>query len=90
MSSVESILLIILGIGFAVLLVMGIILTFVIIRIFTNVKHVTERVDETTENLSGAVGYVAKKVGPVAVSMIGSMMLRGAKSKIKRSKGDKK
>lgn len=87
MSNVESVLLIVLGIGFAVLLVLGIILTVIVIKIFTNVRRVTQRVDDATENINSSIGYIARKFGPGAASFVGSMLWKRAKSSVKKKVG---
>ena len=86
MQEVQTILIILLSIGFGVLLILGIIMVVVLIKIMTNIRRVTQRLDETSENMGEMAKYVGKKVAPAAMSAVGSMLMRRAKSKIKRDK----
>ncbi|HEX7259585.1 MAG TPA: hypothetical protein VF272_01490 [Candidatus Saccharimonadia bacterium] len=84
MQEVQNILVVMLSIGFAVLLVLGIIMVFILIRIITNIRHITQRLDETTENMGEMAKHVGRKIAPAALSALGSLLVRKAKSKVKR------
>lgn len=86
MQEVQTILIILLGIGFVVLLIMGIAMVFIFIKIMTNIRRITQRLDNTSENMGEMAKYMGKKFAPAALSALGSLLLRGAKSKIKRDK----
>ncbi len=84
MQDIQTVLVVLLSIGFAVLLVLGIIMVFILIRIITNIRHITQRLDETTENMGEMAKHVGKKVAPAALSALGSLLIRKAKSKVKK------
>ncbi len=84
MQEVQTILIILLSIGFFILLILGIAMVLVLFKIMTNIRRITQRLDETTENLGDMATYVGKKVAPTALSALGSLMWRGAKSKVKK------
>ncbi len=86
MHDVQNILVVVLSLGFAVLLILGIIMVFILIRIITNIRHVTQRLDETTENMGEMAKHVGKKVAPAALSALASLLVRKAKSKVKGGK----
>jgi hypothetical protein len=86
MQDLQTVLIVLLSIGFGILLIMGIVMVFVLIRIVTNIRHITERLDETSENMGEMVKYVGKKVAPAAISALGSIIVRRVKSKVKRGK----
>lgn len=86
MEQVQTILLIILSAGFAVLLILGIIMVFVLLKIATHIRHVTQRLDETTENMGEMAKYMGRKVAPKALSALGALLVRSAKNKVKRGR----
>lgn len=83
---VQTVLVILLSIGFGILLILGIVMVVVLIKIMTNIRRVTQRLDETSENMGEMAKYVGKKVAPAAMSAVGSMLMNRAKSKVKRDK----
>jgi hypothetical protein len=86
MQEIQTILVILLSIGFMVLLIMGIAMVVILIKIMTNIRRITQRLDETSENMGEMAKYVGKKVAPAALSALWSVVLRSAKSKVKRNK----
>ena len=87
--NVETVLLIVLSVGFAILLILGIMMAFVLLKIVTNIRRITQRLDETSENLGEVTKYVGRNVAPAAMSALMRVMFRSAKSKVKREKNDK-
>lgn len=86
MENIQTVLVILLSIGFAVLLILSIIFTFILVRIITNIRHITQRIDETSENMGEMAKYMGKKVAPAALSALGSIVMDKAKKKVKRDK----
>ncbi len=86
MEQAQTILVILLSIGFLFLLIMSSIVVFLLIKILQNIRRVTERVDETTQNMGEMFKYVGKKVGPAALTALGSVLWRSTKQSIKRKK----
>lgn len=86
MEETQTILVILLSIGFLFLLVMSSIVVFLLIKILQNIRRVTQRVDETSENMGEMVKYVGRKVGPAAVTALGSILWRTTKQSLKRKK----
>ena len=86
MQEIQTILVILLSIGFLVLLIMGIAMVVILIKIMANIRRITQRLDETSENMGEMAKYVGKKVAPAALSALGSVLIRGVKSKVKRNK----
>jgi len=68
MNSVETVLVIILSIGFLTLLVLGIVLTSILIAIMRNVKRLSERAEEATSNVAEMASMVTRRLAPLALS----------------------
>lgn len=86
MQELQTVLIIILSIGFGILLLLGIAMVFIIVNILNNVRRITQRVDETSENMGEMAKYMGKKVAPAAVGALMRVALRSAKSKVKKDK----
>jgi uncharacterized protein YoxC len=86
MENIQTILLIILSIGFAILLIIAIAVGFLIVKILSNIRRITQRVDETSENLGEMTKYMGQKVGPAAAAALWSLVWRRTKSSIRRKK----
>ncbi len=86
MQELQTVLIILLSIGFGILLLMGIAMVFIIVNILNNVRRITQRVDETSENMGEMAKYMGKKVAPAAVGALMRVALRGVKSKVKKDK----
>jgi len=84
MQEVQTILIVLLSIGFFILLILGIAIVLVMFKIMTNIRRITQRLDETTENLGDMATYVGKSVAPKAVSVLGSLLWRGVRSRAKK------
>ncbi|TAK89592.1 hypothetical protein EPO04_00590 [Patescibacteria group bacterium] len=84
MQDVQAVLVTILGIGFAVFLIMAIITVSIAIKILTNIRHITQRLDETTTSASEFMKYFGKSVGPAAASAVASVVARSIKNGFKR------
>ena len=84
MEDIQTVLVILLSIGFLILLIISIAVSIVIYKILTNIRRLTQRIDETTEDINEMARYITKKVGPAAASAIMSVMLRKAKSSFKK------
>lgn len=86
MQDVQTVLVILLSIGFLILLIISIAVMFVLFKIMTNVRRFTQRVDEGTENINEMIKYIGKKAGPAAASALAGVALRSMKSSFKRGK----
>jgi hypothetical protein len=86
MQDIQTVLVILLGIGFIVLLIGGIAVIFIFFKILSNIRRVTQRLDETTEDLGHMAKYLGTKVGPAAASALASVLLRRVKSSWRRRK----
>jgi hypothetical protein len=65
---------------------MGIAMVFIFIKIMANIRRITQRLDNTSENMGEMAKYMGRKFAPAALSALGALLVRTAKSKIK---GDK-
>jgi membrane protein implicated in regulation of membrane protease activity len=84
MDQLQTVLLVILGIGAAIFLIVAIAVAFVLFKILSNVRRITERLDETSENLGQMAKYLGTKIGPATASAIASVLWRRFKSSGKR------
>ena len=84
MQDPETVLVIILSIGFAMFLILGCVMVYIAIKVLMNIRNVTERLDETTENMSEMAKYMGQKVAPAAMAALMQVIVRGVKSKTKR------
>lgn len=81
MNGIETTLVIILGIGYALLLLLSIIVVYVIVRILQNIHHITEKAEATTNNISETVIAIGKKLAPGAASALVGMAIKRFKKK---------
>ncbi len=88
MTGVETTLLVILGIGFAVLLILAIIVTFIIVKILQNIQHITQKAENTTDNISQALLSLGKKFAPLAVSTLAGAALKKFKNRQRNKEDD--
>jgi hypothetical protein len=86
MQETQTILIVLLSVGFLFLLIMSCIAVFLIIKILSNIRRVTERVDETSQNMGEMLKYIGRKVGPGMITTIGSVLWRSVKQGAKRRK----
>ncbi len=84
MTTVETVLVIILAIGFFALLVLSIILVSIMIAIMRNVKRISDRAEEVTSNMSELVAAVGRKVAPFALSGLTAAAVRWFKGRGKK------
>jgi len=80
-NNVETVLVIMLAIGFATLLVLSIILVSLMIAVMRNVKRVSQRAEEFTANASELASMVSQKVAPFALSAAVAAIARKFKQK---------
>ena len=90
MQEAQSVLVILLSIGFIILIVLTSLILFVFYKVLTNIRRITSRLDETTENLGEMTKYMGRKLGPAAASAVTAVFWRTLKSSMKRDKGEKK
>jgi cell division protein FtsL len=76
MSTVETILVIVLGAALLILLVLAIVVIAFLIKILGNVKRISQKAESATENISDLAAMVGKKVAPVALSAVVTAVLR--------------
>jgi len=81
MTTVESVLVIILAVALFLLLVLGIFAAILTVGILKNVKHISQKAEETTASFAGIATMVGKKVAPVALSAAIAAAIRRFKSK---------
>ena len=86
MGTVELVLLIVLGVGFLILLILAIIISFIIVKIMQNLRRISTKAEAATDNLSSTLKVVAKRVAPMAVTTIIGMIIK--KLNTKKSKED--
>jgi cell division protein FtsL len=82
-TTVETVLIIILAIGFFTLLVLSIILVSIMIAIMRNIKRISDRAEEATSNISEVAAMIGRKLAPFALSGVTAAAMRWFK---KRSK----
>lgn len=86
MQDVQAVLVTILGIGFAVFLIMAIIVVATTIKILNHIRNIAQRLDETTTSASEFMKYFGKSFGPAAASAIASVVARSIKNGFRRKK----
>jgi hypothetical protein len=85
MSTIETVLVIMLGIGFFVLLVLAIIVLSLLIAIMRRMKRISERAEEATANISDAASLVSSKLAPVAISTLVGIITKKMRNRGKDS-----
>lgn len=70
MTTIETILVIMLGIGFFILLVLSIVIASLVIIIVRRVNRLSVKAETATENISSAAAMVGTKLAPVAISTL--------------------
>lgn len=81
MDTTTSVLLILLAAGYILLLVLAIAFVIILISILRQVKRITDKAEQTTDNLSGLIVSMGKRVAPVALSAVVAAVLRKFKSR---------
>ena len=72
----------------AIFLIIGIAVVIMLLNILKNIRRVTQRVDETSENMTEIAKYMGTKLAPAAASAVVALFWRKAKSRIKRRKAE--
>lgn len=70
MTTVESVLVVILAIGFAVLLILAIVIASLVVTVLRRINRISVKAEEATANISEAAAMVGSKIAPVALSTI--------------------
>lgn len=81
MTTVETILVIMLAIGFLILLIMGIVIAGLIITIMRRMSRIAVKAETATSNISDAAAKVGAKLAPVAISTIVGLVTKKIKSR---------
>jgi cell division protein FtsL len=81
MTSVESVLVIFLAVALLLFLILAIVMAALAVGILKNVKHISQKAEETTANLSDIAKMVGKRVAPVALSAAIAAAIRRFRSK---------
>ncbi|HEY6736517.1 MAG TPA: hypothetical protein VI322_02260 [Candidatus Saccharimonadia bacterium] len=84
MTTVESILVIILAVGFAILLILSIIIASLTLAVLRRINRISEKAEAATSNISEAAALVSSKLAPVAISTALGLIAK----KFKSRKGD--
>lgn len=84
MNNVETVLVILLSVGFIILLILSIVLVSILIAIMKNVKRISERAEEATTNISEVAAMVGRKVAPFALSSITTMIMKKFNNRSKK------
>jgi cell division protein FtsL len=80
-TTVETVLVIMLAIGFLVLLILSIIVASLMLGVMRNVKRISERAEEAAANVSDLTAMVGKRVAPIALSAAIAAAMRRFRSK---------
>jgi cell division protein FtsL len=80
-NTVETILVIMLAVGFTILLILAIMLTSVLLGVAKNVRRISEKAEEAVGNISDLSAMVSKRVAPIALSGAVAAALRRFRSK---------
>jgi len=83
MNTVETVLVIVLSVGFLTLIILSIILISLMIAIMKNVRRISKRAEEATGNIADIASMIGTKVVPVAVSTLVAAIVRRFKNKKK-------
>ncbi len=81
MNSAETILIVVLGVAFALFLILSIALIVIIIGIVKNIRHITQKAEETTDSFADIAVMIGKKVAPVALSAVAATALKRLRGK---------
>jgi hypothetical protein len=81
MTTVETVLVIMLAVGFFILLVLSIIVTSLLIIILRRMNRISERAEEATANISQAAATVSSKLAPIAISTLVGIITKKFKGK---------
>jgi len=77
----QTILVILLSIGFIVLMGISISLLLILIRIMRSVQHITEKAEATTNNLQSIVRDAGRRMAPGIISSLVATVMRRARGR---------
>jgi hypothetical protein len=80
-NTVETVLVILLSVGFLTLLILSIIVVSLMLAVMRNVKRISDRAEEVATNAADIAAMVGKRVAPIAVSTVVAAALRRFKGK---------
>jgi len=83
-TSVETILVILLGASLFVLLALSIVLIGLLIAVVRNLHRIAKKAETATENISGLAATLSERIAPVAVSTIVAAIVRRFAGKSKK------
>lgn len=83
MNTVETVLVVLLSVGFLSLLILGIILISIMIAIMKNVKRISDRAEEATSNVAELAATIGRKVAPLAFSGLAGAAVKWFKNRSK-------
>jgi hypothetical protein len=72
----QTILVVLLSVGFIILTTLSIIFMYILIRILRSIRHIAEKAEETSQDISGTVKAVGKKIAPMALSTLAAAAFR--------------
>lgn len=81
MSTIETILVIMLAVGFFILLVLSIVIASLVIIIVRRLNRISQKAETATANLSNAAAMVSSKLAPVAASTLFGLIAKKLKSR---------
>lgn len=81
MNTVETVLVILLSVGFIVLLVLSIIIAALVLTIMQRMNRIAEKAETATNNISEAAAGIGSKLAPVAISTLVGLVTKKFKSR---------
>ena len=87
MNNVEFTLLVLLSVGFFILIVLSIIVVSLMLSIMKNLKRISQRAEDATENVAGIAESISRTIAPLAASGILGVLVKRFTSK-RKSKGN--
>jgi hypothetical protein len=80
-NTAETVLVILLAVGFLALLTLSIILLTMMIAIMKNVRRISQRAEEASANAAEVVSMMGKKFAPIAASTVVAAIMRRFRGK---------
>jgi hypothetical protein len=80
-NTVETVLVILLSVGFVTLLILSVVLLSIMISIMKNVKRISQRAEEASGNVASIVETIGRRVAPIALSGVATAVLRWFRKK---------
>lgn len=81
MTTVETILIVFLAAALLIFLILAIVVVSLFIAILRNVRKISQRAEDATENVSDIVKMVGRRVAPIALSAAVAAAMRRFKKK---------